>query len=169
MKAAQDWQKSYADLHRRDNKFAVGDKVLFKVSPMRGIIRFDKRGKLSKKYIGPYKIFARVGEVAYRLALPPSLDQVHNVFDVSQLWKYMSDPSHVLDVEKIELDEALTYAEIPKEVLDRKVSKTRNGESVLLKVLWSNHNVEEATWKSEEAVRERYPDHFEQICLVTGS
>ncbi|XP_074291569.1 uncharacterized protein LOC141618369 [Silene latifolia] len=126
MKATQDRQKSYADLHRRDIEFTVG-------------------------------------EVAYRLALPPSLDRVHNVFHVSQLRKYVSDPSHVLEVENIELDEALTYAEVPKEILDRKVHKTRNCKTVLLKVLWSNHNVEEATWEPEEAMRECYPHLFEQV------
>ncbi|XP_074293499.1 uncharacterized protein LOC141620559 [Silene latifolia] len=83
----------------------------------------------------------QVGEVAYRLALPPALDRVHNVFYVSQLRKYVSDPSHMLEVENIELDEALTYVEVPKEILDRKVRKTRNGETTLLKVLWSNQNV----------------------------
>ncbi|XP_074266026.1 uncharacterized protein LOC141588484 [Silene latifolia] len=122
MKAAQDRQKSYTDLHRRDIEFAVGDKVLLKVSPMRGVMRFGKRGKLSQKFISPYEILARVGEVAYRLTLPPSLERVHNVFHTSQLRKYVSDPSHVLEVENIELDKALAYAEVPKEILDRKVS-----------------------------------------------
>lgn len=112
---------------------------------MKGVMRFGKRGKLSQKYIGPYEILARVGEVAYRLDLPSELDRVHNVFHVSQLRKYVSDPSHVLGVEHIEVDKALTYVEVPKEILDRKVRKTRNGETQLLKILWSNHNVEEAT------------------------
>ncbi|XP_074277555.1 uncharacterized protein LOC141601189 [Silene latifolia] len=163
MKAAQDRQNSYADLHRRDIEFAVGDKVLLKVLPMRGVMRFGKGGKLSQKFIGSYEILGRVGEVAYRLALPLSLDRVHNVFHVSQLRKYVSDPSYVLEVEIIELDEALTYAEVPKEILYRKVRKTRNCETVLLKVLWSNHNVEEATWEPEEAMREHYPHLFEQV------
>ncbi|XP_074298480.1 uncharacterized protein LOC141629361 [Silene latifolia] len=78
---------------------------------------------------------------------------------------YLSDPSHVLEVENIELDEALIYAEVPKEILDRKVRKTRNGETVLLKVLWSNHNVEEATWEPEEAMKERYPHIFDQVVV----
>ncbi|XP_074301154.1 uncharacterized protein LOC141632507 [Silene latifolia] len=143
----------------------VGDKVFLKVSPMRGVMRFGKRGKLSEKFIGPYEILGRVGEIAYRLTLPPSLDQVHNVFHVSQLLKYVSDPSYVLEVENIELDKALAYAEVPKKILDRKVCKTRNDETVLLKVLWSNHNVEEATWEPEEAMRERYPHLFEQFPL----
>ncbi|XP_074306221.1 uncharacterized protein LOC141641461 [Silene latifolia] len=124
MKAAQDRQKSYVDLHRMDIEFEVVDKVLLKVSPMRGVMRFGKRENLSQKFIGPYDIL---------------------------------DP-----VENIELDEALTYAEVPKEILDRKLRKTKNRETVVLKVLWSNHNVEEATWEPEVAMRERYPHLFEQ-------
>ncbi|XP_074266305.1 uncharacterized protein LOC141588778 [Silene latifolia] len=122
----------------------VDDKVLLKVLPMKGVMRFGKNGKLSQKYIGPYEILDRVGEVAYRLALPPALDQVHNVFHVSQFRKYVTDPSHVLEVEHIELDEAL-MSKTEKEILDIKVRKTRKGETVLLKVLWFNHKVEEAT------------------------
>ncbi|XP_074300142.1 uncharacterized protein LOC141631356 [Silene latifolia] len=165
MKGTQDRQKSDAYLHRRDIEFEVGDKVLFKVSLMRGIMRFGKRGKLSKKFIGTYEILDRVGEIAYRLTLPPSLDRVHNVFHVSQLRKYVGDPSHMLKVENIELEEGLTYAEVPKEILDSKVRMTRNGETVLLMVLWSNHNVEETTWELEEAMRECYPHLFEQWLL----
>ncbi|XP_074265877.1 uncharacterized protein LOC141588329 [Silene latifolia] len=163
MKAAQDRQKSYADLRRSDIEFEVGDKVLLKVSPMRGVMRFGKRGKLSPKFIGPYEILNRVGEVAYRLALPPALDRVHNVFHVSQLRKYVSDPSHVIEPETVQLNESLTYEEVPKEILDHKVRSTRNGETRLVKVLWSHHNVEEATWEAEAAMRERYPQLFEQV------
>ncbi|XP_074293294.1 uncharacterized protein LOC141620276 [Silene latifolia] len=91
------------------------------------------------------------------------LDRVHNVYHVSQLRRYVSDPSHVLEVEKVELDESLSYLEVPKEILDRKVRKTRTGETILLKVLWSNHNVEEATWEAEEAMKKRYPSLFNQV------
>ncbi|XP_074300940.1 uncharacterized protein LOC141632279 [Silene latifolia] len=96
IRAAYNRQKSYSDLRRSDIEFTVGDKVLLKVSPMKGVMRFCKRGKLSQKYIGPYEILDRVGEVAYRLAPPPSLARVHIVFHVSQLRKYVSDPTHVL-------------------------------------------------------------------------
>ncbi|XP_074315522.1 uncharacterized protein LOC141651721 [Silene latifolia] len=158
--AAQDKQKSYADLKRSDIEFAIGDKVLLKVSPMRGVMRFGKKGKLSQMYIGPYEILDRVGEIAYRLALPPALDRVHYVFHVSQLRKYVSDPTHVLEPKHIEIDEQLSYVEEPKEILDRKVRRTRNGETSLVNVLWSNHKVEEATWEAEAAMREKYPSLF---------
>ncbi|XP_074271765.1 uncharacterized protein LOC141595699 [Silene latifolia] len=160
MRAAQDRQKSYADLKRSDISFEAGEKVLLKVSPMRGVMRFGKRGKLSQKFIGPYEILDRVGEVAYRLALPPSLAKVHNVFHVSQLRKYVSDPSHILNHDVIEVDEQLSYVEMPKEILDRKVRKTRKGETALVKVLWTNHNVEEATWETEMSMKEKYPHLF---------
>ncbi|XP_074277641.1 uncharacterized protein LOC141601273 [Silene latifolia] len=103
MRAAQDRQKSYADLKRSDIEFAVGDKVLL---------------------------------------------------------KYVSDPTHVLEPEHVELDEQLSYVEEPKEILDRRVRKTRGGETALVKVLWSNHKVEEATWEAEAAMRQKYPSLF---------
>ncbi|XP_074314290.1 uncharacterized protein LOC141649500 [Silene latifolia] len=165
MKAAQDRQKSYADL-RSDIEFAVGDKVLLKVSPMRGFMRFGKRGKRGQKFIGRYEIFDRVGEMAYRYALSPALDRVHNVFHVSKLRKYISDPSHVHEAEMIELDDAQSYMETPKEILDRKVRKTRHGETTLVKVLWSNHLVEEATWEAEGEHERAIPSTFRAVDLV---
>ncbi|XP_074297410.1 uncharacterized protein LOC141628130 [Silene latifolia] len=162
MRAAQDRKKKYADLRRSNVEIAAGDKVLLKVSPMRGVMRFGRRGKLSQTFIGPYEILERVGEVAYRSALPPALERVHNVFHVSQLRKYISDLSHVLEAEMIELDDALTYVETPKEILDLKIRKTRHAGTVLMKVLWSNHLVEEATWLAEETMKDRYPHLFRQ-------
>ena len=153
---------SYADVRRRPMEFTIGDKVLLKVSPMKGVMRFGKKGKLSQKFIGPYESLDRIGEVAYRLALPPCLDRVHNVFHISQLRKYLNDPSHVIEPEAIQLDTALTYEEIPIEILDRKVRKTRRTETMIVKVLWTNHSREEATWEAEDAMRERYPHLFEQ-------
>ncbi|KAL5560324.1 hypothetical protein UlMin_036535 [Ulmus minor] len=96
-------QKSYADKRRRPLEFQVGDSVFLKISPFKGIIRFGKRGKLNPRYIGPYEILERVGKAAYRLALPPNLATVHNVFHVSMLKKYVPDKSHVLEQEPIEI------------------------------------------------------------------
>ncbi|XP_074306140.1 uncharacterized protein LOC141641374 [Silene latifolia] len=102
---------------------------------MRGVMRIGNKGMLSQKFIGPYEILDRVSEVAYRLVLPAALDRVYNVFHVSQLRMYVTDPSHVLEVENIELDEPLSYLKVPKQILDRKVRKTRNGETVTPYVL----------------------------------
>ena len=94
---AQSRQKSYADVRRRPLEFEVGDHVFLKVMPKRGVVRFGKRGKLSPRFIGPFEILKRIGVVAYRLALPPNMSSVHEVFHVSMLWKYTPDPSHVVD------------------------------------------------------------------------
>ncbi|KAL0533323.1 hypothetical protein IC582_030139 [Cucumis melo] len=133
MQTAQSRQKSYADVRRKDLEFDVGDKV-----------------------------FLKIGPVAYRLALPPSLSAVYDVFHVSMLRKYMSDPSHVVDYEPLEIDENLSYTEQPVEVLAREVKMLRNREIPLIKVLWRNDRVEEATWEREDDMRSRYPKLFEE-------
>ncbi|KAM6587392.1 hypothetical protein CsatA_009997 [Cannabis sativa] len=156
-------QKSYADLKRRDIEFEVGDHVFLRVTPRKGLSvkRFGKRGKLSPRYVGPFQILDRVGSVAYRIALPPSLSGVHNVFHVSQLRKYVSDPSHVLSYETLGLQEDLSYNERPVKILDQKDRILRNKTITLVKVLWKNSVVEEATWELESDMREQYPELFE--------
>ncbi|TYJ95917.1 pol protein [Cucumis melo var. makuwa] len=138
-------QKSYADMRRRDLEFDVVDKVFLKVASMKGVLRFERRGKLSPRFVGPFEILERIGPVAYRLALPPSLSVVHDVFHISMLRRYVPDPSHVVDYEPLEIDENLSYTEQPVEVLAREVKMLRNREIPLVKVLWRNHRVEEAT------------------------
>ncbi|XP_031123756.1 uncharacterized protein LOC116026574 [Ipomoea triloba] len=160
MKAAQDRQKSYADLGRKPSEFQVGEKVLLRVSPTRGVMRFGKKGKLSPRFIGPYEILDKVGQVAYRLAMPMELDKVHDVFHISQLKKYVHDASHVIRPEVVEMDETLSYEETPVKILDFKTRDTRRKSIKLVKVLWSNHSVEEATWEVEDDMRSRYPTLF---------
>lgn len=160
MRTAQSRQKDYANKRRKPLEFEVGDKVFLKVSPTRGVHRFGVKGKLSPKYIGPFEILRRVGEVAYEIALPPNLARVHNVFHVSQLRKYISDPSHVLVQEPLQIDENLAYEEKPLRILDSRVKELRNSRIPLVKVLWSNHGVEEATWEKEDDMRARYPELF---------
>ncbi|KAA0057672.1 pol protein [Cucumis melo var. makuwa] len=162
MHTAQSRQKSYADVRRKDLEFEVGDKVFLKVAPMRGVVRFERRGKLSPRFVGPFEILERIGPVAYRLALPPSLSTVHDVFHVSMLRKYVPDPSHVVDYKPLEIDENLSYIEQPVEVLAREVKTLRNKEIPLVKVLWRNHRLEEATWEREDDMRSRYPELFEE-------
>ncbi|KAM6546104.1 hypothetical protein CsatB_026840 [Cannabis sativa] len=163
MITAQSRQKSYADLKRRDIEFEVGDHVFLRVTPRKGLSvkRFGKRGKLSPRYVGPFQILDRVGSVAYRIALPPSLSGVHNVFHVSQLRKYVSDPSHILSYETLGLQEDLSYNERPVKILDQKDRILRNKTITLVKVLWKNSVVEEATWELESDMREQYPELFE--------
>ena len=103
MKESRDRQKSYADKRRRPLEFQVGDKVFLKVSLMRGVVRFRQKGKLVKRFVGPFEIKGRIRDVAYRLVLPPELAGVHDVFHVSMLRKYIPDPTHVLQHEPLQL------------------------------------------------------------------
>ncbi|XP_071928113.1 uncharacterized protein [Coffea arabica] len=149
---AQSRQKSYADNRRKDLEFEVGDKVFLKVTPLRSLTA-GKGKKIQPRYVGPFKILQRVGNVAYRLELPTSLSRVHDVFHVSMLKKYHPDPTHILKSEEIDIDESLTYEERPVQILDRKVKELRTKEIPLVKVLWRNHEVEEVTWEMEEDIR----------------
>ncbi|XP_073056887.1 uncharacterized protein [Primulina eburnea] len=160
MKTAQSRQKSYADVRRRPLAFEVGDHVFVKIAPLKGVMRFGKKGKLSPRFIGPFEILDRIGERAYRLTLPPDLDKVHNVFHVSMLRKYVSNPIHVLRHEPLDLMPNLSYHERPVQILDRKVKVLRNKKIGIVKVLWSNHIIEEATWEPEEEMKQRYPELF---------
>ncbi|XP_059630330.1 uncharacterized protein LOC132273386 [Cornus florida] len=124
---AQSRQKNYADRRRRPLSFKVGYHVFLRVSPWKGLMRFGKNGKLSPQFIGPFEILDHVGEVTYRLALPPQMDKVHNVFHVSMLRKYEPDPSHILDWVDVDIDEDISYQEGLVQILDtqQKVLRVR--------------------------------------------
>ena len=124
------------------------------------MVRFGKRGKLSPRYIGPFEILERIGPVAYRLDLSEELSRVHNVFHISMLRKYISDPSHVLETPEIELRDDLSYEEQPVQILGREEKELRNKTISLVKVLWRNHLVEEATWEREDQMQSQYPHLF---------
>ena len=160
IKQAQDRQKSYANVRRKELEFEVGDFVFLKVAPYRHVLRFGKKGKLAPRFIGPYEILERVGPVAYRLVLPASMDRFHDVFHVSQLRKYIRDPSHVLELPELELAEDLSYQEMPVQIIDRRVKVLRNKEIPLVRVLWRNQRQEESEWKVESEIRDRFPELF---------
>ncbi|XP_071902715.1 uncharacterized protein [Coffea arabica] len=141
----QSHQKSYADNRRKDLEFTVGNLVFLKITPLKVSLMSGRGKKLQPRFVGPYKIIQRVGNVAYKLELPPSLSRIHNVFHVSTLKKYHPDPSHILQSESIEIDEIFTYEEKPVKLLDRKVKELRNKQIPLVKVLCRNHGLEEAT------------------------
>ena len=134
--------------------------MLLKVSPWKRVMRFGKKGKLSPRFIGPFEILRRIGPLAYELALPPNLQQVHNVFHVSMLRKYHTDARHVIEYEQVDLQPDLTYIEQPVRIMDQKEQVLRNKMVKLVRILWRNQNVEESTWELEDTMRNRYPHLF---------
>ncbi|KAK4733376.1 hypothetical protein R3W88_007637 [Solanum pinnatisectum] len=128
---------------------------------MKGVMRFGKKGKLSPRYIGPYKISKRIGNVAYELEVPQELAAAHPIFHVSMLKKCMGDPSLIIPTEDTGIKDNLSYEKIPVQIIDRQVRKLRTKEVVSVKVLWRNQFVEEATWEAKEDMKKRYPHLFE--------
>ena len=129
--------------------------------PKKGVVTFGKRGKLAPRYIRPFKVLERVGTVAYRLALPLSLSGVHEVFHVSMLQKYTSDPTQVVDWGEITVDTDGTFGEGPVYILDSRDKVLRRKIRRLVTVLWQHRGVEEATWEHEDMMRATYPPLFE--------
>ncbi|WVZ80461.1 hypothetical protein U9M48_027932 [Paspalum notatum var. saurae] len=160
LRVAQSRQKSYADVRRRDLSFKVDDHVYLKVSLMRGIRRFNMKGKLVPRYIGPFKILEKKGEVAYCLELPPSLSGVHDVFQVSQLKKCLRVSEEQTPLEGLEVQEDLTYTEHPVKILDTSERNTRNKKIKMCRVQWSQHTEAEATWEREDELKAAYPALF---------
>ncbi|WMV58204.1 hypothetical protein MTR67_051589 [Solanum verrucosum] len=128
---------------------------------MKGVMRFGRKGKLSPRYIGPYRISKRIDNVAYELELPQELVTVHPVFHISMLKKCMGDPSLIIPTEDIGIKDSLSYEEILLQILDRQVRKLRTQEVASVKVLWRNQFVEKATWEAEEDMKKRYLHLFE--------
>ena len=157
---AQSRQKSYYDSKHRDMIYNPGDQAYLRVTPMRGTHRFGIKGKLAPRYVGPFKVLARRGEVAYLLELPEKLSKVHAVFHVSQLKMCFKDPGCAVDHELIDLQEDLTYREHPVRILDEADRRTRNKSIKFLKVQWSHHSEKEATWEREDLLRSEYPALF---------
>ena len=160
---AQTRQRNYADRRRRPLEFMVGDFVFLKVSPRKGVQRFGKSGKLAPRFVGPFEILERIGEVAYKVALPPQLSNIHNVFHVSMLRKYHPDPTHVIDWGEFEVDEQLSFEIRPLQVLDRKEQVLRTKTIPSVRILWQNGNAQEETWELETEMRNKYPELFSTL------
>ncbi|GJX55371.1 putative nucleotidyltransferase, ribonuclease H [Tanacetum coccineum] len=143
-----------------NEKFQVGDRVFLKVSPFRGVKRFGIKGKLSPRFIGPFEILERIGEVSYRLALPPQLSHVHDVFHVSLLRGYHYHPLHVASYPFDQIQPDMSLSEEPESILDRQERVMRNKVIPFVKILWKNHPEREATWETEESMRASYPHFF---------
>ncbi|CAJ2661820.1 unnamed protein product [Trifolium pratense] len=160
MKASQSRQKSYHDKRRKDIEFQEGDHVFLRVTSTTGIGRALKSRKLTSKFIGPYQILKRVGKVAYRIALPPSLANLHDVFHVSQLRKYVRDPSHVIESNDVQVRDDLTVEVVPLRIEGREVKRLRNKDIASVKVVWGGPAGENATWELESKMMSSYTELF---------
>ncbi|GKD85340.1 putative reverse transcriptase domain-containing protein [Tanacetum coccineum] len=134
IQAARDRQKSYTDVRRKPLDFQVGDKVMLKVLPWKGVIRFGKRGKLNPRYIEPFKVLEKVRPVSYKLELPQQLSKLHSTFHVSNLKKCLSDESLVIPLDEIHIDDKLHFVEEPVEIMDREVKRLKQSRIPIIKV-----------------------------------
>ncbi|KAD1917835.1 hypothetical protein E3N88_42138 [Mikania micrantha] len=160
IKAARDRQKSYADNRRKPLEFAIGDKVMLKVSPWKGVVRFGKKGKLAPRYVGPFEILDRIGPVAYKLQLPQELGGVHDTFHVSNLKKCLSDETLIIPLDEVRLDDKLHFIEEPIEVMDRDVKMLKRSRIPIVKVRWNSKRGPEFTWEREDHMKNKYPQLF---------
>ncbi|WMV37332.1 hypothetical protein MTR67_030717 [Solanum verrucosum] len=162
LKTTQSWRKSYADVTRRDLEFDIHDWVNLKILPMKGVMIFGKKEKLSPRYLGLglYQILRHVGKVAYELELPNELASMHLVIHVSMVKKCVGDPTSLVFLDGLGVKENLYYEEVSVLFLDWQVKKLRNKEIASVKVLWRNQLVEGATWEAEVDMMSRYPHLF---------
>ncbi|GKF52847.1 putative reverse transcriptase domain-containing protein, partial [Tanacetum coccineum] len=156
IQATRDRQKSYADVRRKPLEFQVGDKVMLKVSPWKGVIRFGKRGKLNPRYIGPFKVLAKVRTVAYKLKLTQQLSRVHSTFHVSNLKKCLFDEP----LDEIHIEDKLHFVEVPVKSMDREVKRLKQSRILTIKVRWNSRRGPEFTWEREDQFRKKYPHLF---------
>ncbi|XP_022024051.1 uncharacterized protein LOC110924341 [Helianthus annuus] len=145
---------------KRDIAVYVGDQVMLKVSPWKGVVWFGKGGKLSPRYIGPFEIASRVGSVAYRLKLPQELSGVHDVFHLSNLKKCLSDETLLIPPGEVRVDDKLRFIEEPVEVLDWKIQKLRRSRIKLVKVRWDSKRGPKFTWERQDQMQRKYPHLF---------
>ncbi|GJV79316.1 putative reverse transcriptase domain-containing protein [Tanacetum coccineum] len=163
LKVARDRQKSYADKRRKPLEFSVGDYVLLKVSPWKGVIRFGKKGKLAPRFVGPFEIIEKVSTVAYRLDLPEELNGVHDTFHVSNLKKCLVDPTLQVPLDEIRVYAKLNFVEEPVEILEIEFKKLKRSRIAIVKVRWNSKRGPEFTWKREDQMKLKYPHLFNDI------
>ncbi|GKG10758.1 hypothetical protein Tco_0342158, partial [Tanacetum coccineum] len=142
--------KSYADKRRKPLEFSVGDYVLLKVSPWKGVVHFRKKGNLASRFVGPFEIIEKVGPVAYRLDLPEELNGVHDMFYVSNLKKCLADPTLQVPLDEIQVDAKLNFVEEPVEILEREFKKLKRSRIAIVKVRWNSKRGPEFTWERED-------------------
>ncbi|GJS17105.1 hypothetical protein Tco_0411577 [Tanacetum coccineum] len=160
LKAARDRQKSCADNRRKPLEFEVGDRVMLKVSPWKGVIRFGKKCKLAPRYVGPFEVLERIGLVAYRFRLPEELSGVHDTFHVSNLKKCLAEASFHVPLDDIKVDKTLRFVEEPVEIMDREVKSLKHSRILIVKVRWNSKCCPEFTWEREDYMKSKYPQLF---------
>ncbi|GJS02296.1 hypothetical protein Tco_0318804 [Tanacetum coccineum] len=141
-------------------EFEVGDRVMLKVSPWKGVVLFGKRGKLNPRYVRPFKVLAKVGKVAYKLELPQELSRVHHTFHVSNLKKCYADEPLVMPLEGIHVDDKLQFVEEPVEIMEREIKRLKRSRIPLVKVRWNSRRGPEFTWEREDSFKQKYPQLF---------
>ncbi|GKE20557.1 hypothetical protein Tco_1432069 [Tanacetum coccineum] len=163
MQVARDRQKSYADLKRKPMEFQVGDKVMLKVSPWKGVVCFGKRRKLNPRYVGPFKVLEKVGSVTYKLELPQELSRVHNTFHVSNLKKCYADEPLAVPLDGLHFDDKLQFIEDSVEIMDHEVKQLKQSRIPIIKVRGNSRRGPEFTWEREDQFRKKYPHLFTKI------
>ncbi|GKA90703.1 putative reverse transcriptase domain-containing protein [Tanacetum coccineum] len=157
LKAARDRQKSYVDKRRKPLEFSVGDYVLLKVSPWKGVVRFGKKEKLAPRFVRPFEIIEKVGTVAYRLDFPEELNGVHDTFHVSNLKKCLADPTLQVPLDEIRVDDKLNFVEEPVEILEREFKKLKQSRIAIVKVQWNSKRGPKFTWELKDQMKLKYP------------
>ncbi|GJT40227.1 reverse transcriptase domain-containing protein [Tanacetum coccineum] len=160
LKTARSRQKCYADKRRKPLEFQVGDRVLLRVSPWKGVVRFGKRGKLAPRFVGPFEIVERIGPVAYRLRLPQELSCIHDVFHVSNLKKCLAESDIQIPLEEIRVNDKVYFIEEPVEIVDRQIKKLKRSWIPIVKVRWDSRRGAEFTWEREDQFKAKYPHLF---------
>ncbi|GJV20430.1 putative reverse transcriptase domain-containing protein [Tanacetum coccineum] len=160
IQAARDRQKSLANRNRKPMEFQVGDMVMLKVTPWKGVICFGKRGKLNPRYIGPFKVLAKVGMVAYRLEFPDQLIRGRSTFHVSNLKKCYADEPLVISLDEIQIDDKLNFIKEPVKIMDRKVKQLKQSRIPIVKVRWNSRRGPEFTWEREDQMKKKYSHLF---------
>nr|GEW48517.1 putative reverse transcriptase domain-containing protein [Tanacetum cinerariifolium] len=168
LQAARDQQRSYANVRQKPLEFQTGDRVMLKISPRKGIIRFEKRGKLNPQYIRPFKILNRIGPVAYKFKLPEELSKVHNIFHVSNLKKCISEKSLIIPMKELKLDDKLNFVEEPVEIMDQEIKQLRQSHIPIIKVRWNSKRGPKYMWEREDEIHAKYPHSFPNNSLSSS-